>query len=64
MTTKIVDVVLVEAVPVGEALEVDQLEAFIPEFAWRKVYSSGRLTPPLAAEKLKRLWEWHAGDST
>ena len=61
-TTKIVDVVLVEAVPVGEALDVDQLEAFIPEFAWRKVYSSGRPTPPHVTEKLGRLWEWHAGD--
>ncbi len=61
LTTKIVDVVLVEAVPVGEALDVDQLEAFIPEFAWRKVYSSGRLTPPDVTEKLKGLWARHVG---
>ncbi len=61
-TTKIVDVVLTEAVPVRDALGVDELEGVIPEFAWRKVYSSGRLTPPEVTEKLTRLWEWHAGD--
>jgi hypothetical protein len=59
-STKIVDIELQEAVPVEDALGVDQLEALIPEFAWRKVYSSGRLVAAPAAERLRRLWEWHA----
>jgi hypothetical protein len=62
VTTKIVDVELHEAVPVEHALGVDQLEALMPEFAWRKVYSSGRLTSPAVAERLRRLWEWHAAE--
>ena len=60
VTTKIVDVELHQAVPVERALRVHQLEALMPEFAWRKVYSSGRLASPSVAEQLRRLWEWHA----
>ena len=59
-TTKIVDVELQEAVPVDHALRVEQLEGVIPDFAWRKVYSSGRLVATSAAERLRRLWAWHA----
>ncbi|UMG93561.1 hypothetical protein [Nocardioides sp. TF02-7] len=61
-TTKIVDVELVEAVPVEHALGVDQLEAVIPDFAWRKVYSSGRLVAASPAERLRRLWDWHVAE--
>jgi len=61
-TTKIVDVELHEAVPVEHALGVDRLEAVVPDFAWRKVYSSGRLVAASAAERLRRLWEWHAAE--
>ena len=60
VTTKIVDVELHDALPVEDALEVVQLEAIVPEFAWRKVYSSGRVLSSPVAAKLRRAWEWHA----
>ena len=56
-TTNVVDVELQEALPVDAAIEVDELEALMPEFPWRKVYSSGRRTPPTVTERLRRLWE-------
>ncbi len=54
--TRIVDVDLHEALPLDLAIEVDELEAVLPEFPWRKVYSSGRRTSPAVTERLSRLW--------
>lgn len=62
VATKIVDVELVEATPLELAIEVDELEALMPDFPWRKVYSSGRRTPPSVTERLMRLWELHVAD--
>jgi hypothetical protein len=61
-TTKVVDVELQEAVPLDLAIGVDELEALMPEFAWRKVYSSGRRTPPSVTERLKQLWDMHLAE--
>lgn len=58
-TTRIVDVELQEAVALDLAIEVSELEALMPEFAWRKVYSSGRRIPTSVTERLTRLWEMH-----
>lgn len=61
--TRIVDVELQEAVPLDLAVEVDELEALMPEFPWRKVYSSGRRTPPSVTDRLRRLWDAHVAGS-
>jgi hypothetical protein len=63
VSTRVVDVELVEAVPLDLAIEVDELEALMPDFPWRKVYSSGRRTPASVTERLIGLWEMHVAGS-
>ena len=57
-----VDVEWREAVPTDLAIDVDELEALAPEFAWRQVYSSGRQLPVAAGERLSREWQEHVED--
>ena len=59
LVTHCVDVEWQDAVPVDVAVDVDQLEALIPEFGWRKVYSSGRRAPAMVTAKLRQAWEMH-----
>lgn len=60
--TRIVDLELVEAVPLDAAIEVAELEMAMPEFPWRKIYSSGRRTPSSVTERLLHLWRLHHDD--
>jgi 5-methylcytosine-specific restriction protein B len=39
-----------------DALLLDELESVAPEFAWRKVYASGRTLPESVANRLVQLW--------
>lgn len=55
-TTNYVDVEWLEGVPVDLAIEVEELEMLIPDFAWRKVYSSGRVMPGRQGKRVSRAW--------
>lgn len=55
-TTHYVDIDWQEAVPTEIAIEVEELEEFIPEFGWRRVYASGRRVTGNAEKKLAHLW--------
>lgn len=59
VVTHCVDVEWQDAVPVEAAIGVHQLEALVPEFGWRKVYSSGRRTPAGVTAGLRQVWEMH-----
>ena len=55
-TTNYVDVEWLEGVPVDLAIDVEELELLIPDFPWRKVYSSGRVMPEREGDRLSTAW--------
>lgn len=56
-TTNYVGVVWTQAVPVDRRLDIRELEEVAPDFAWRHVYSSGRLLPGAVAAAVVAEWE-------
>jgi len=58
----LVDVVWAASVPVDHALEVADLEAVAPGFAWRQVWSSGRHLPPEVTRSVGVAWDQHLDD--
>ncbi|GAB2611597.1 protein NO VEIN domain-containing protein [Kribbella endophytica] len=45
-----------DCLPLEEMLTLDELESHVPNFAWRKVYSSGREVPGEEGRRLADLW--------
>jgi hypothetical protein len=56
-TTNLVDVEWHESVPVGHAIDPDELDELVPGFGWRTVYSSGRQVPSSVSPRLEELWK-------
>ncbi|WP_165617622.1 HNH endonuclease [Klenkia soli] len=52
-----IDITWSELLPQDEPIEVDELEAAVPGFRWRQVYSSGRTVKPPSDLALLALWE-------
>lgn len=61
-TTNYVDVKWTAVVPTDVALELEDLEQSVPEFAWDKVYSSGRVMPQEDGDLLAKEWSTHIDD--
>lgn len=56
-STNYVDVVWTEAVPIQLRLDLSELEQAVPDFAWRSIYSSGRLLPDHVAARVIHEWD-------
>lgn len=56
-STNYVDVEWQEAVPTSLAIDVEELEMLIPEFAWGQVYGSGRQAGAMVGKKLSFAWD-------
>ena len=61
-TRNLVDVEWHDSVPTDHLLEVADLEAVAPTFAWRQVWSSGRHLPPDVGAQVARAWADHLTD--
>jgi hypothetical protein len=56
-TSRYVQVRWTEFRRLEDALLLDELETVAPEFAWRKVYASGRTLPEPIPARLVELWK-------
>ncbi len=61
-TTNYVDVKWLESVPTDVALDLEDLDKAVSDFAWDKVYSSGRVMSQHDGVLLAKQWSKHVGD--